>query len=105
MGELERELRKISRTLNELAKKLDQVAMKAVGGTKAKGKAAKKTSKKAKSGPELIMALIKAKKNGMDTAKLRTRTGFSGQRVRSIVWELSKKGKIKRVAKGLYNIA
>jgi predicted transcriptional regulator of viral defense system len=32
-------------------------------------------------------------------------TGFSGQKVLSIVWELSKKGKIKRVAKGLYKIA
>ena len=50
------------------------------------------------------MALIKARKNGMDTAALRARTGFDGQRVRSIVWELSKKGKIKRVAKGLYKI-
>jgi hypothetical protein len=108
MGELEKELRKISRTLNELARKLDQVAMKAVGGTKAAAKAGKKPTRKAKprkSGPELIMALIKAKKNGMDTAALRTRTGFSGQKVRSIVWELSKKGKIKRVAKGLYKIA
>ena len=51
------------------------------------------------------MALIKARKNGIDTASLRARTGFSGQKVRSIVWELSKKSKIKRVAKGLYKIA
>ena len=50
------------------------------------------------------MTLIKAKKNGVDTATLRAKTGFSGQRVRSIVWELSKKGKIKRVDKGLYKI-
>jgi len=31
-------------------------------------------------------------------------TGFDRQKVRTIVWELSKKGKIKRVAKGLYKI-
>jgi len=108
MGELEKELRQISRTLTELARKLAQIATKAVGGTKAVARAAKKPPKKAKpgkSGPEVIMALIKAGKNGMDTATLRTRTGFSGQRVRSIVWELSKKGKIKRVDRGLYKIA
>jgi len=108
MGELVKELRQISRSLTELARKLDQVAMKAVGGTKAVAKSTKKPSKKAKgrkSGPEVIMALIKARKNGMDTATLRARTGFGGQRVRSIVWELSKKGRIKRVSKGLYKIA
>ena len=108
MGELEKELRKISRTLTELARKLDQVATKAAGGTRATAKAPKKPKKKAKpgkSGPEVIMALIRARKNGMDTATLRAKTGFSGQKVRSIVWELSKKGKIKRVSKGLYKIA
>jgi predicted transcriptional regulator of viral defense system len=51
------------------------------------------------------MALIKAKKSGVDTAALRAKTGFSGQRVRSIVWELSKKGNIKRVDRGLYKAA
>ena len=107
MGELEKELRKISRTLNELARKVEQVAAKTVGRTKAVARAVKKPSKKAqgtKSGREVIMALIKAKKNGVDTATLRAKTGFGGQKVRSIVWELSKKGKIKRVAKGLYKI-
>ncbi|MDD1776148.1 MAG: hypothetical protein LUP94_02215, partial [Candidatus Methanomethylicus sp.] len=60
MGELERELRKISRTLNDLARKLDQVSVKAVGRPKAAAKAAKKPTKKAqaqKSGPEVIMSL------------------------------------------------
>jgi predicted transcriptional regulator len=108
MGELEKELQKISRTLTELARKLDQVAAKAVGRPKTVAKAAKKPPKKAKgrkSGTEIVMALIKARKNGMDTATLRARTGFSGQKVRSIVWELSKKGTIKRVSKGLYKTA
>jgi len=108
MGELEKELRKISRTLNDLARKLDRFATRALGRTKAVARATKKPSKKAqsrKSGPELIMALIKAKKNGVDTATLRAKTGFGGQRVRSIVWELSKKGKIKKVDRGLYKAA
>jgi hypothetical protein len=108
MGELEKELRNISKTLNELAKRLDRFATKAAGRTKAVAKVRKKPSKKVqsrKSGPELIMALIKAKKSGVDTATLRAKTGFGGQRVRSIVWELSKKGQIKRVDRGLYKTA
>ena len=108
MGELEKELRKISRALNALAKRLDRFATKAAGRTKAVAKGRKKPSKKVqprKSGPELIMALIKAKKSGVDTATLRAKTGFGGQRVRSIVWDLSKKGEIKRVDRGLYKAA
>jgi len=108
MGELEKELRKISKTLNDLAKKLDRFAKKAAGRTRTVATAAKKPQRKAqprKSGPEIIMALIKAKKSGVDTATLRAKTGFGGQRVRSIVWELSKKGKIKRVDRGLYKTA
>ena len=105
MGELEKELRKISKTLNALARKVDQVATKAPGRTKVGARAAKKFSKKAqgrKSAPDVIMALIKARKSGVDTAMLRAKTGFGGQKVRSIVWILSKKGKIRRVDRGLY---
>ena len=108
MGELEKELRKISKTLNDLARKVDQVATKAVGRTKVAARATKKPSKRAqgrKSAPDVILALIKARKSGVDTATLRAKTGFGGQRVRSIVWELSKKRKIKRVDRGLYKIA
>jgi hypothetical protein len=105
MGELEKELRKISKTLNDLARKVDQVATKAPGRTKVIARATKKLSKKAqgrKSAPDVIMALIKARKNGVDTAMLRAKTGFGSQKLRSIVWDLSKRGKIKRIACGLY---
>ena len=108
MGELEKELRRISKTLNELARKLEQVSVKAVGRPKAVGRAAKKPTRKAqprKTGSEVIMSLIKARKNGMDTATLRAKTGFGSQKVRSIVWDLSRKSKIERLDRGLYRIA
>ena len=108
MGELEKELRKISKTLGDLARKVDQVATKAVGRTKVAPRATKKPSKKAqgrKSAPDVIMALIKARKSGVDTATLRAKTGFGGQKVRTVVYELSKKGKIQRVDRGLYRAA
>jgi len=105
MGELERELRKISKTLNDLARKVDQVATKTAGRTKVIARVTKKPAKKAqgrKSAPYVIMALIKARKSGVDTATLRAKTGFGSQKVRSIVWDLSKRGKIHRIDRGLY---
>ena len=105
MGELERGLRKISKTLNELARKVDQVATKAGGRTKVAARARHKPLKKAqgrKSAPDVVMALISARRSGVDTATLRAKTGFGSQKVRSVVYELSKKGKIKRVDRGLY---
>ena len=108
MGELGRELRKISKTLNDLARKVDQVATKAVGTTKVVARPTKKPPKKAqgrKSAPDVIMALIKARKRGVDTATLRAKTGFDSQKVRSIVWELFRKSKIERIDRGLYRIA
>jgi hypothetical protein len=108
MGELERELRKISKTLNELARKVNQVATKAVGGPKVAAKATKRPPKRVrgrKSAPDIIIALIKARKGGVDTATLRAKTGFGSQKVRSVVYELSKKGRIRRVDRGLYRIA
>jgi hypothetical protein len=108
MGELDTELRKISKTLNDLARRLDQVASETVGKTKAAARVTKKPSMRAqgrKSAPDVIMALIKARKSGVDTAALRAKTGFSSQKVRSIVWNLSKKGKIQRVDRGLYKTA
>jgi predicted CopG family antitoxin len=108
MGELERELRKISKSLNDLARKVNQVATKAVGGTKVAATPRTKLSKKAqgrKSAADVIMALIKARKSGVDTATLRARTGFGSQKVRSIVWELCKKCKIERIHRGVYRKA
>ena len=105
MGELGRELRKISKSLNDLAKKVDQVATKAVGRTRVAARSAKKPAKRVrgrKSAPEVIMTLIKARKSGVDTATLRAKTGFGSQKVRSVVYELSKKGQIQRVDRGFY---
>jgi len=105
MGEFVRELRKISRTLDDLARKIDQVAAKAAGGTKAAASVTKKPSKKVqgrRSAPDVIMALLKARKRGVEIAALRAKTGFGSQKVRSVLYELSKKGRIQRVDRGLY---
>jgi predicted transcriptional regulator of viral defense system len=95
MGELAKELRKISKTLNDLARKVDRVATKKPS----------KRSQGRKSAPDVVLSLIKARKSGVDTAAIRAKTGFGSQKVRSIVWELSKKHKIERIDRGLYRIA
>jgi hypothetical protein len=102
---LQRELRRISKTLNDVVRKVDQVATKAVDKTKVAASATKKPSRRGqgiKSAPDVIMALIKARKSGVDTATLRAKTGFGGQKVRSIVWDLSKIGKIQGLDRGFY---
>ncbi len=108
MEEFGRELRKISKTLKELARKVDQAVAKGVDKTRQAARAPRKPLKKGqarKSAPEIIMAIIKARKKGVDTAALRAKTGFGSQKVRSIVWDLSKKGKIRRLDRGLYKAA
>jgi hypothetical protein len=108
MGELEKELRKISMTLSDLARKLDQVATTSGRKTKVAATATRKPSKQArggKSAPDVIMSIIKAKKSGVRTSAIRAKTGFGSQKVRSVIYELSKKGKIQRVDRGLYRTA
>jgi hypothetical protein len=79
----------------------------AAGSRKEDAKGRRTPSKKqrvGKSAPNLIMALVKARKSGLDTATVRAKTGFGSQKVLSIVWELSKKHKIERMDRGLYRI-
>ncbi len=104
MKGLEKELRKISKNLSGLAKKLEKVASSAEIGGKgvAKRQRPPKKGKTARSAPEVIMSIIKARNKGVDTATIRAKTGFGSQKVRSVVYELSKKGKIQRVDRGLY---
>jgi hypothetical protein len=102
MNGLEKELRKISKSLSGLAKKLEQAAARAGSRKQVARRQPPKKTKARKSGPDMIMAIIKASKKGVATAALRAKTGFGSQRVRSIVYELSKRGKIQRIDRGLY---
>jgi two-component sensor histidine kinase len=105
MGKLETELQKISRTLNSLAIRLDQAVAQAGASRREGAKGRRTVSKKHKAGesaPDVIMAIIRARKKGIDTATLRAKTGFGSQKVRSIVWQLSKKRKIERIDRGFY---
>jgi hypothetical protein len=51
---------------------------------------------------EMGFNIIKRYKRGIDISKLKDKTGFNVNKVRRIVFELRKQGKIKGVRKGFY---
>lgn len=49
-----------------------------------------------------VMAIISRSKNGVDTATLEKKTGFSSATIRNIIFRLKKQGKIKNLKRGVY---
>ena len=68
---------------------------------KAKAKATAKTAAKPTAG-EVILDLIKKDNKGVDTASIQETTGFNNQKVRDNIYKLQKRGKIRRVDRGVY---
>jgi len=73
-------------------------------GKSAAGKAKKKAPAKAKSATasDTVLAVIKRNKKGIDTARLKAKTGFNDTKVRNVIFRLKKQGKIKAEKKGIY---
>ena len=51
---------------------------------------------------DTVLAIIKRSRKGFDTPALKNKTGFKDTNIRTILYRLSKQGKIKRDLKGLY---
>jgi transcriptional repressor NrdR len=49
-----------------------------------------------------VLKVIKSHRKGIDIAKLKSKTGFNDQKVRSIVSRVFKQGKITRIGRGMY---
>ncbi len=76
-----------------------------VKGKALKAKPMKKTVvKKAKkiTAIDTVLAIIKMSRKGVDTPALKNKTGLKVTNIRTILYRLSKQGKIKRDLKGLY---
>ncbi len=76
-----------------------------VKGKALKAKPMKKTvAKKAKkiTAIDTVLAIIKRSRKGVDTPALKNKTGLKDTNIRTILYRLSKQGKIKRDLKGLY---
>jgi hypothetical protein len=61
---------------------------------------AKKPAKLSASGT--VLAIIKRARKGVDTAALKKKTRLKDSNIRTILYRLSKQGKIKTEGKGLY---
>jgi len=113
MKELKRDLQSVLKSLKvleektkEMAKKLDKVEeAQAPKKPKAKPRATRKAvAKKATRMPasETVLAIIKSRRKGVDTATLKKKTGFSGRTIWNVINYLKGQGKIKSVRYGLY---
>jgi len=64
--------------------------------------AAKKPTKTA---VDTILGVIKRSKKGVDTTALMKKTGYNAKKVRNIIFNLKKQGKIKSEVMGIYLLA
>jgi hypothetical protein len=116
---LKQDLQTVSKALYSLAEKVEKIRkevtkkMQPTKKTKAKSvkkKAVKKAPAKKvivrKTAPptavDKIFAIIKRSKKGADTATLMKKTGYERKAISNVIYKLTKQGKIKTVAKGVY---
>lgn len=110
MKQLKKDLRAVSKRLQQLtlrtekiAKKLDKLEKpKPVKKPKAKAKP-KVTKKPVKvSAAASVLAVIKRSRKGVDVATLKTKTGFESRKISGIIQRFKREGKIKNSGKGIY---
>jgi len=113
MKQLKKDLQAISRTLNELTRKTEQMAKRLEKFEKADAAktpkvGAKSAGKKVVTKPakataiDTIFAIIKKSRKGVDAATLRKETGFDHKKVWNHINILKMKGKIRSVKRGVY---
>jgi len=113
MRELKRDLQSMVKSLKALTQKTEKMAKEldklekaqAPKRPKAKPKAAKKAVAKKPtrvSASDTVLAIIKRNRKGVDKATLVKKTGFKDSNIRTILYRLSKQGKIKTEGRGLY---
>jgi hypothetical protein len=117
MKELKRDLKGLSKLLNQLGRKTEQMAKridkleatrpakKRRAKTAVKTKAAKRSvSKKAVKTTAVgsVLDIITESKKGVDTATLSKKTGFESKKIWNVINSLKAQGKVKSAAKGVY---
>ena len=111
MKQLEKDLKAVAKDLKRLTQKTEKMikwlkkSEKAQAAKKPKAKAVKKAVAKKPvklSASDTVLAIIKRSRKGVDRATLLKKTGLKGSNMRTILYRLSKQGKIKTDRKGLY---
>jgi hypothetical protein len=99
-----KDLQSLQKEIKALEKKMDKLI--AAAGKVDKPKAAKKApAKKGTAKPtatDQVLMIIKRSKKGVNIKTLIEKTGFNQKKVTNIIQRTYKKGKIKRVGKGVY---
>jgi len=111
MKELKRDLQSLVKALKALTQKTEKMIKqvkkpdKAQAAKKPKAKPIKRpiAKKPAKlSASDTVLATIKRSRKGVDRDTLAKKTGFKDSNIRTILYRLSKQGKIKSEPKGIY---
>ncbi len=63
---------------------------------------AKKKAAKPTTAVDTVLNIIGRSKNGVNTASIKTKTGYDQKKVANIIYKLKKQGKIKSIEKGVY---
>ena len=99
-----KELKKLTQTTEKIVKQVEKLDKKQAAKkpkAKAPKKAAGKKAKKVNPG-DIVMAIMKKRKKGIDIPTLEKRTGFKKNNLRAVIFRLRKKGAVKSLGDGLY---
>ena len=110
MKNLKKDLQDVNKELNSLSKKIEKMITAAGEPQKPKATKAKPAKKivvkkeKGKTAPEIVLAIIKNSKSkkGVAIGTLKEKSGFQGQKLNNVLYELKKQGKVKNPSKGVY---
>ena len=115
MKKLSKDLRTVARQLSNLASKTEnlanafETAPKKASPKKAARVVKKKPAKPAAKARSLtptdqVLTIMKRFKKGISVEALRNKSGFNEKQISNIVHRACKKGKMKRVSRGLYSV-
>jgi len=114
MKKIAKDLKAVARQLNTLAKKTDTMAKMFEKAPKPKAAAPKRAARvaKKKAAPrrrsltptDQVLAIMKRFKKGVTVEALRGKSGLNEKQISNIVHRACKKGKMKRVGRGVYSI-
>lgn len=113
MKKVANDLKAVARKLSALAEKTEALARRFENEAEPEGSsveagrgAVKKTAVKGKSATptDQVLTLMKRFKKGITVESLRDKSGFNEKQISNIVHRACKKGKMKRLGRGIYSL-
>lgn len=102
MKNLKKDVQALSKSLEEVSKRTERLIIKLEKLEKSPARPkARRTSAKG-TASDAILAIIKRSRKGVDSVTLQKKTGFDNQKIRNNIYQLSNRGVIKRVSRGVY---